>query len=449
MRFLLPLCAVLLIPACGGDRKLRELLTQATGTVELPAGAFEISSELTVPVGARDLEIRGGGTGTVLRASHAFRGRALLAIRGGERIRIRNLIFDGNRAAFEKPAGLPPSDVPFAEFYSHSGILAENVRSLDVREVRFQNVAGFAILVSRSRDVEITAVNVTDSGSKNEKGRNNTTGGILLEEGVVNFTVADSFFRNVLGNGVWTHSRAGSPRNGPGLIARNHFWNVARDAIQVGHATNVRVENNQGARIGYPPEAVDVEGGAIPVAMDTAGNVDRSIYARNRFEEINGKCIDLDGFHDGEVRDNVCLNRGAAEDYPHGHFGIVFNNANPEMASRNVVVAANVIEGTKFGGIFVIGAGHRIVNNRLQRLNLARCNESAAQFVCSHWPDEPDLMQSGIYLGRRAERPDPARDNFISENVISGWKMSTRCLGFAPGISARSNRIGRNRCIDE
>ncbi|MCS6953746.1 MAG: right-handed parallel beta-helix repeat-containing protein, partial [Bryobacteraceae bacterium] len=261
--------------------------------------------------------------------------------------------------------------------------------------------------------------------------------------------VRDSIFRNVLGNAVWTHSRAASPRNGPGVIAGNHFWTIGRDAIQVGHATAVRVEDNRGARIGFPTEAVDVEGGGIPVAIDTAGNVDRSAYLRNRFEEINGKCMDLDGFHHGEVRDNVCTNRGAADDYPHGHFGIVFNNANPQMASRNVVVVGNVIEGTKFGGIFLIGSGHQIVGNQLRRLNLARCHESAARFVCAHWPDEPDLMRSGIYLGRRAERPDPARNNVIADNLISGWKMGARCLGFAPGISRASNRIERNRCLDE
>ncbi len=58
-------------------------------------------------------------------------------------------------------------------------------------------------------------------------------------------------------------------------------------------------------------------------------------------------------------------------------------------------------------------------------------------------------MQSGIYLGRRAERPDPARGNVISDNVISGWKMSVRCIGMAPGIAPPDNRIAANRCEDE
>ncbi len=79
---------------------------------------------------------------------------------------------------------------------------------------------------------------------------------------------------------------------------------------------------------------VDVENGGTPVGIDTAGNVDQSTYEHNRFEEIDGKCIDLDGFHDGAVRGNTCINRRPPEDYPFGHFGIVFNNASIEMRSR-------------------------------------------------------------------------------------------------------------------
>ena len=167
-----------------------------------------------------------------------------------------------------------------------------------------------------------------DSGSRDAAGRNNTTGGILLEEGTTDFRVTSCDFRNVRGNGVWTHSLYTSPRNARGLFADNSFDTIGRDALQVGHAFDVRVEGNTGARIGYPPDIVD----ATPVAIDTAGNVERSSFTRATvFDDINGKCIDLDGFHDGEVSRNVCctLVRG---------YGIVMNNTNPDMQSRNIRV---------------------------------------------------------------------------------------------------------------
>ncbi len=49
-----------------------------------------------------------------------------------------------------------------------------------------------------------------------------------------------------------THSLYTSPRNGPGTITGNRFTQIGRDAIQVGHATRVRVDGNSGSRIGYP-----------------------------------------------------------------------------------------------------------------------------------------------------------------------------------------------------
>ena len=191
------------------------------------------------------------------------------------------------------------------------------------------------------------------------------------------------------------------------------------------------MEGNAGTRIGYPAAAIDVEDRAIPVAIDTAGNVDRSVYARNQFAEINGKCIDLDGFHDGEVRDNVCTNVAG--------FGIVMNNTNPDMQSAHVRIEGNLLENVKYGGIFVIGTGQRDRRNRLLNLNTEHCG-------CYYTAGEPDLFRSGIYLGKGAERPAPARGNVIEENEITGYQMAAHCIGAAPTIAPDWNIIRDNRC---
>ena len=163
---------------------------------------------------------------------------------------------------------------------------------------------------------------------------------------------------------------------------------------------------------------------------------------------MNGKCIDLDGFHDGAVRANRCRNAGRPEDYPNGHFGIVFNNSSIEMQSRNVRVESNDLEGMKFGGIFVIGVGHRITNNRLLNINTAHCNETHATFGCIWKADEPDMLRSGIYLGAGADRPDPARSIVVEGNTITGWGMPEHCIGSAPGVSLTSSTIKQNHCSD-
>jgi hypothetical protein len=396
-------------------------------SVQLAPGTVEVHAEMVLEDGT---EVRGAASGSVLRAAADFHGRALIVVRGNH-VLLRDFAVDGNREKLETRMGLPGYDVPFARFTPGNGVLAEGVGHLTIRNVRFREIAGFAVLVSHSRHIAIDGVRVADSGSRNPAGRNNTTGGILLEEGTSDFRVTRCELRNIRGNGIWTHSLYTSPRNARGVFAENRFAQLGRDAIQVGHATQVRVEGNTGTRIGFPEEAVDVEGRAIPVGVDTAGNVDRSIYARNQFSGINGKCIDLDGFHDGEVSRNVCVDVAG--------YGIVMNNTNPDMQSRNVRIEENLLDGVKYGGIFVIGTDNVVLRNRLLNLNTAHCG-------CDYTAGEPDLFRSGIYLGRGAERPAPARGNRIEENEITGYQMDRHCIGVAPGIYPAWNTMRDNRC---
>jgi hypothetical protein len=423
------------------------LAIPVTGIVHIPPGISEVAAEIRLPDGAHDLTI--DGDRSTLRTAASFQGRAILACKGCRRITIRNLSLDGNRSALEKPLPLPPSGSSFVRFFGNNGLLFENSESVHVEHVTFTNIASFAILVTRGHDISIDHVKVNTSGSSNARGRDNTTGGILLEEGVDSFAVVNSEFRDIRGNAVWTHSVYGSPRNSDGKIVNNEFFDIGRDAIQIGHATRVQVTANHGTRIGMNTATVDIENGGVPVGIDTAGDVDHSSYANNRFEEIDGKCIDLDGFHDGSVAGNTCINRGKPEDYPYGNFGIALNNSNVDMRSENIVISNNTLDGMKFGAIFVIGTGHRIVNNRMTRLNMAHCNETHAKFGCLSMAGEPGFLESGIYLGKGGARPAPAQRITIHDNMISGYKMASHCIEGAPSVRMSGNTIKNNTCTDE
>jgi Right handed beta helix region len=419
----------------------------STGTFRLPRGVTEVPAEIRLPDGAHDLTIVGDGS--TLRAAAKFRGRAILSCHGCRNIEFRNFAIDGNRDAVGKLLPLPPTGQTFANFFPDNGILIEDTDGFSVDHLDFTHIVSFAILVNHSRDILLDHISVRDSGSLNAKGRNNTTGGILLEEGTDQFTVADSVFSNIRGNGVWTHSRYMSPRNSRGKIAKNTFVDIGRDAIQVGHATQVVVTGNSGSRIGFPANLVDVENGGTPVGIDTSGNVDQSSYEYNNFEEIDGKCIDLDGFHDGPVRGNTCINRRPPEEYPYGNFAISINNASIEMQSRNILIEGNQFSGMKFGAIFALGEGHIIRNNRMTHLNTAHCNETAAKFGCLTLAGEPGFLESGIYLAKGGERLAPARKITIENNVITGYKMAGHCIEAAPSVKLSDNTIRKNTCKDE
>jgi hypothetical protein len=364
-----------------------------------------------------------------------------------QRIHFRDFSLDGNRSVLQKPLDMAPPENAFRNYYADNGILADRVEGIEISKVRLSSVVGFPILVSRSSKVRIHDVLIEDSGSLNLKKRNNLTGGILIEEGTSDFEVRDSTFRRILGNGLWTHSLATSLRLKDGLFARNKFDTIARDAIEIGHATRVKVDSNSGQAIGYPVDAVDVENGGTPVAIDTAGNVDHSEYANNSFEEINGKCFDLDGFHDGSVTDNRCVSRKLPVEYVFGHFGMVMNNTDPQVRSENVLIQGNLVDGTKYGALFLMGRGHRILNNRFLHINTAECNENK-QFLCVYKNDEPNMLDAGIYLGTGVARREKTVGNVIRGNTISGYKMKTRCITAGPGVALAANKVSENVCSD-
>jgi hypothetical protein len=426
-------------------RLRRGLAVQDSGDIHLPSGVIEISSELHLAAGARDLNLIGNHT--VLKAAANFHGRALLVIEHAANIQLQDFTIDGNRDALHRTSELVPPENAFRIWYRDSGILCDEVEGLHISHLELKNVASFPILVSRSSDVHIEGVDVSDSGTLNAKGRNNTTGGILLEEGTLKFDVTGSKFNNIRGNGLWTHSLRTSPRGFDGLFANNEFDGVGRDAIQVGHATRVRVFDNIIRNVGFPSEQVDVENGGTPVGIDTAGNVGQSIYARNHFEEINGKCFDLDGFHDGNVRDNTCLNKRPPADYPFGHYGIVMNNTDPDMNARGIEISGNHFDGMKFGALYLIGSGHRILGNQFLNVNTAGCNDNL-QFGCLFKPDEPDLLRSGIYVARGVARLEETKGNLIRDNTITGHGMELNCVKFAPGVDATQNQNVANHCSD-
>ena len=434
--------------SCRGsaEARLRQTLaTQTTGAIQLPAGTIEVSSELHLAPGAHDLDIVGAGT--LFKAADNFKGRAIFVAEDARAIRFRDFAIDGNRVAFDSPREMAPPENAYRIFYSNNGILLDQVQGAEILEVRFSAIPSFAVIASRTSNLRITKVQVTDSGTLNAKRRNNTTGGIVIEEGSSDFEVRDCQFIRIRGNALWTHSLYTSPRLLNGVFAANRFTEIGRDAIEVGAASNVRVEDNTGDHIGYPPEVVDIENLGIPVAMDTAGNVDHSTYARNTFNDVDGQCIDLDGFHDGSVIENRCISRGMPTTYPFGHFGMVMNNTDPNMKSQNVEIRGNMIDGAKYGGLFLMGSGHKVIGNTFLHLNSAQCPESK-QFVCVYKADEPAMLASGIYLGKGVARMEEVRGNVIRGNKISGYEMKSHCVVAGLGVRLGENSIGSNVCED-
>lgn len=426
---------------------LRAEMHSISGRITLPPGVTELHMPLEFERGAHDIELRGDASGSILRLAKDFKGRAAILGVDVQSIKLEDFRIIGERTSLIRDLYLPPSDVTFADYYTDNGILFLASRSITIREISLQDIGTFPILLSRCHQVKMEGIQIADSGTLNSLGHSNSTGGILLEEGTTDFSVKNCHVANICGNAIWTHSNYRSPRNADGVIVDNEIWGTPRDAIQVGHATRVQVQGNRGGRIGFPPEEADLPGGATPVALDSSGDTSESIYSGNHFEDVDGQCIDLDGFHDGRVVDNVCLNQKPTNSYPLSHVGIVFGNSNPDMRSRAILVSGNQIEGFGYGGIYLIGEGHEITNNRFVNVNRNHCSGDMRIPRCNYAPEEPDMLRSGVYLASHAARPAETKGNKILGNFISGFGMDHWCIRGGPSVRLDRNIIRGNRCV--
>lgn len=439
---------LLLLGSCSTkDGGLQKALDKGTGIVTLPPGAIELDAALRVPPHAHDLEIAGSQK-SVLRAGPKFQGRALIVIQNAKGVRLSNFAIDGNREVLDRPTELPAGATSYSMHFQRGGILIEDSENVTVSGVEIREVVGFAVLASRARKLKVEKVTVDDSGSNNIQGVNNTSGGILIEESSEDFEVRDCSLRRIRGNGIWTRASGFSTRNQRGVIAGNQLEVVGRRAIEVGHANRVRVEQNTIRLTGFPAEAVDPDPNYLPAALATSQRVDESSFVSNLASDINGRCFELDGFHDGQVLKNTCRNRGEPREYPHGSYALALGNSYADMDSQSVTIEGNNFDGSRLGAVFLIGHNHKVTGNMFRNLNQAHCNRGLDNIPCDVKRAEPHLTVAGVYLAFRAARPAPARENLIRGNQIHGFQMKDNCIHYAPGVTEQANTVAANACLD-
>ncbi len=381
-------CLLLTLPVAAQqtpETRLRSALQTKTGVATLPGGVIEISREITLSPDAHDLEIRGANT--TIKASAAFRGRALIVIPAGKNIKIHDLALDGNRDAFPQPVPPPPAGAMLSRVVANNGILAEGVTGLELFEIKAVQVAGFPVLLNGGSKVRIHDVEFTDSGTLDANGHNNGSGGLALEEGVTDFEIVHSRIGTIRGNGIWIRSLGGT--SSKGRITDNEFAILARAAIELNHATGITIENNTGHMIGFPGDEVLTGGTALPAAIATTGAVDHSIIHNNNFDQIAGRCFSLDGLSDSDVTGNGCAD------------GL-------------------------FNAFLIRGVNNRITGNRLTGLNNAK-------------RDQPESLRAGIYLATGST------GNTLDGNEITGYGMAQHCIA-GPGLDG--NKVVKNACSD-
>ena len=124
------------------ETSLRTALQTKTGMATLPGGVIEISREIVLPSDAHDLDIHGADT--TIKASAAFRGRALIVFPAGRNIKVHDLSLDGNRDAFPQPVPPPPAAAMLSRVVANNGIISEGVIGLEIAQVKASHTVPLA-----------------------------------------------------------------------------------------------------------------------------------------------------------------------------------------------------------------------------------------------------------------------------------------------------------------
>ena len=157
--------------------------------MQLPPGETHLDRPLEIPPHAKNLTLHGHPTGSTLVMDPGFQGSAAIIVKGAFNVTISGFAIRGNRTELKSDWYLPEHYEQFADFYSANGLVVRGSDRVVVRGVTLTSIRAFPILINASSRVLIESVDIRDCGTLNRAGRNNTTGGILLEEGVAAFQI--------------------------------------------------------------------------------------------------------------------------------------------------------------------------------------------------------------------------------------------------------------------
>ena len=220
--------------------------------------------------------------------------------------------------------------------------------------------------------------------------------------------------------------------------------------VQFGNTMGGCAKGNQFHRVGYITQT-DVDaplpkypnpGGAVPVGLDSTGFVRGVTYDGNTFISVNGECIDLDGFREGTVSNNVC---------------IIPSPGDPQFTEDSIgsygTSGANLTRGVGTGNSNSNGAakninftGNTFINMSASALSLAYAKGCSVRGNRIVHPATAAAVPISL-LAAAGTDETACHDNTIEDNSIDysgvNWCIAEQGTGWT---AAHINRVFNNRC---
>jgi hypothetical protein len=333
----------------GGVRTHREIqaaidgLPREGGEVFLAPGEWLIGAPVVIPADKPGVRLVGSGESTIVRRKQGLASGSGVFNVYAENVTIANLHIDGE---ITTSAGLT-----YAQVFDGAGIsgdpmhptLSDNTsiwihggaKRVLIQDVTIEHTGGYSILVD-AQDADVSDVIIRDCHFRNNRphkfgdtGDLNYgawTGGILYRNRGVspstskvrNLTVTGCSFYRCMGNCIWGHALGFDVLNEQIDFSNNTGLDLGLDFIMPGNVVGGVVAGNSCRRVGYrtttdedssvPAYYLTVAGGArYAVAYDTTGLCRGVNYIHNSAISVNGGLIDLDGYYEGAIANNLLV----------------------------------------------------------------------------------------------------------------------------------------------
>lgn len=335
---------------------------------------------------------------------------------------ITNLVIDGQISSstdidYSVLFGAMGGDPMHPDLTNNSSVWVKNgVSDINFSYIKIRQSGGYAILLD-CMDADLNRITIdhcvfednvaiTYSGTVGPDtylGCGSWTGGIFYKGGggndylgnphgdfhINDLTVTNCSFRNITGNCIWGHAYATSNLHTNVTKNNNTFRDLGRDGILFGAVSGGSCVGNTFHRVGYVGGVPAYFPGQNAVAIDMSGYVRGVKIIGNTMISVNGGCIDLDGFSEGEVVGNTMLVPEATDylytedqvaDYGYVAtvpplalknltYGIQSNSTFDAEGGKRVLVSGNTIKNMGKGSVIMFNAEEWLVTgNNIRQL---------------------------------------------------------------------------------
>jgi hypothetical protein len=424
-------------------------LPSTGGIVQLLDGSYAYDGLITSS--KSNIAVVGNGTSSVIQGNATVTtGNGIFNLSGTDVILYNFLIDGGVTTATKLLYSAFSSDPMDSQLTDNTSIwIKPGAKRVTIDGVWITHTGGYGILLDAdTADIsDVTIVNcnfynnrphlfgVVSGDISGSNGYGSWTGGIFYRGDCRNstgkpyavrgLTVQNCRWRRVTGNCLWGHSKGFDTQHTSINALNNDIEDAGLDGIEYGNVYGGTAKGNVFHRVGYitqtDSDAPDPRYLTLKwaVCLDTSGFVRGVTYDGNSGTSMNGEFIDLDGFRDGVVSNNVGIIPYSTDpQYTEDSVASYQNNG----AGGNTTIGIQTGNTSQNGGATNVKIiGNTLINFGVSAITLAFAKNCTATNNTIQHPTNAISVPIQLYSASGASPADEwhCHDNVVESNAIT------------------------------